>query len=419
MMMSQAIHDTFAAALDARLPALPGIAAALIRAPSPNPPLDTSGVAEVAAGLIRTHVPGAEIALHAAGQGVVNVVALVRGHAPGRRMVLNGHLDTYPVNQALPWTVDPLGGEVSDGRIYGRGAADMKGGIAASIVALAALADTAALWPGTVALTLGGDEESMGVLGTQWLLENVAEARGDAAIIGDAGSPRVVRFGEKGFLWVSIQAVGSPAHGAHVHRGANAIDRLRAALDAVTGLRGLPLDAPGAVTAAIAAAQAISEPLSGAGESHTLSHVTVNVGQFHGGTSLNLIPARAEAGVDIRLPVGVSVARATQALAAALEGMAGVTWTILRAVEPSYTAPDGEITRAVVAAATAVLGVPPAVNMRVGGSDSRLFRAAGIPTIVYGPTPHNMGGADEFADLSELAAVARVHALAALGFLLA
>ncbi len=412
-MIREALH----AALQARLPALPSIAAALIRAPSPNPPLDTSGVAAVAAELIRAHVPGAETALYPAAQGVVNVVSRVRGAAPGRRLVLNGHLDTYPVNAALPWTVDPMGGLVQGGRIYGRGAADMKGGIAASIVALAALADTAALWPGEVVLTLGGDEESMGVLGTQWLLDNVAEARGDAAIIGDAGSPGVVRFGEKGFLWVTIEAVGTAAHGAHVHRGVNAIDRLRAALDAVAGLRALPVDAPAEVAAAIASARAISEPLSGDGESHTLSHVTVNVGQFHGGTSLNLIPASAQAGVDVRLPVGVSVAAATDALAAALGGHDGVSWSVLRAEEPRYTAPDAAICLAVAAAAADVTGAAPALNMRVGGSDARLFRAAGIPTVVYGPTPHNMGGADEYAEIAELAVVARVHALAALGFL--
>ncbi len=399
--------------------ALPGIASALIRAASPNPPLDTSVVAQTAAGLIRRHVSAADVSLHDGGDGVVNVVARLRGNGPGRRVILSGHLDTYPVNEALPWTVEPLGGLVQEGRVYGRGAADMKGGVAASITALAALADTARLWPGEVVLTLGGDEESMGTRGAQWLLDNVPHARGDAVIIGDAGSPDVIRFGEKGFLWVTVEASGHPAHGAHVHRGTNAIDRLRVALDVLAGLRAIVPDSPAEVTAAIAAARPISEPLGGAGESHTLSTVTVNVGHFHGGTSLNLVPAAAQAGLDIRLPVGVSAAQVKRQIAGALDGMEGIGWTVRCEVEPSYTPPDAAITQAVLAAATAVLGRAPALNMRVGGSDSRLFRAAGIPTIVYGPTPHNMGGADEYAELGELEAVARVHALATLKFLLA
>jgi acetylornithine deacetylase/succinyl-diaminopimelate desuccinylase-like protein len=412
------MREALLAAVDARLPTLPAIASALIRAASPNPPLDTSAVADTASALIRLHVPAAEVALHEGGEGVVNVVARLRGNGPGRRVVLSGHLDTYPVNEALPWTVDPLGGLVRAGRIYGRGAADMKGGIAASIAALGGLADTARHWPGEVVLTLGGDEESMGGRGTQWLLDNVPHARGDAVIIGDAGSPGVIRFGEKGFLWVTVDAVGQPAHGAHVHRGINAIDRLRAALDALVGLRAILPDSPAEVVAAIAAAHATSEALSGVGESHTLSTVTVNIGQFHGGTSLNLIPASAKAGIDIRLPVGVSAGMVERQITNVLGGMEGIGWTVLRKVEPTYTAPGAAITRAVLAAATAVLGHAPALNMRVGGSDARLFRAAGIPTIVYGPTPYNMGGADEYAELSELEAVARVHGLAALMFLL-
>jgi succinyl-diaminopimelate desuccinylase len=126
----------------ARLAAIDGatvvaIAQRLIAAASPNPPGDTRTVAEVAADLLCSMIPGVELALHDRGQGVVNLVARVHGNEPGRRIVLNGHLDTYPVNEALPWMVDPLGGLVRDGRLYGRGAADMKGGIAASIVALA------------------------------------------------------------------------------------------------------------------------------------------------------------------------------------------------------------------------------------------------------------------------------------------
>jgi succinyl-diaminopimelate desuccinylase len=392
-------------------------ARALIAVASPNPPLSTEAIAGTAAGLLKQWVPDAELSLHAAGEGVVNVVARLRGHAPGRRLVMNGHLDTYPVNEALPWTVDPLGGLLRDGRLYGRGAADMKGGIAASMCALALLAEHREWWRGEAVIALGGDEESMGRLGTQWLIDNVAHASADAVIIGDAGSPAVVRFGEKGFLWIELDAVGKAAHGAHVHLGINAIDRLRAALDALSSLRDLPVPAPDAVTQAIAAARTVSEPLSGIGESETLGRLTVNIGRFAGGTSTNLIPASARAGVDIRLPVGIGLAEIEARIAKILGAIEGVSWQVLRRCEPSHTSPDAEIVRTITAAGREVLGRAPVVNMRVGGSDARLYRQAGIPTVVYGPTPFNMGGADEYALASELHDVATVHALAALDFL--
>ena len=257
----------------------------------------------------------------------------------------------------------------------------------------------------------------MGSLGAEWLLNNVPDMHCDAVIIGDAGSPAVVRFGEKGFFWIEVDAIGKPARGAHVHLGINAIDRLRAALDALSSLRDLPVAAPEAVTEAIAAARPVSEKLSGAGESETLSRVTVNIGHIEGGTSMNLIPASSRAGVDIRLPVGVSAATIEAHVAAGLGAMEGISWRVLQRTEPSFTPPDIEIVKTVADAATQVLGEAPAINMRVGGSDSRVFRHAGIATVVYGPTPFNMGGANEYALLEELQAVAAVQALSAIIFL--
>lgn len=111
------------------------------------------------------------------------------------------------------WTPNPLGdpsfrtrdpaGEIDGNRLYGRGAADMKGGIAASIAAFARHRE---IWSGEAVPTLAGDEESMGQPNTRWLLDHVPHARGGAVILGDAGSPRVLRFGGKGFPWMEIEA---------------------------------------------------------------------------------------------------------------------------------------------------------------------------------------------------------------------
>ena len=147
----------------------------------------------------------------------------------------------------------------------------MKGGIACSILAASLLAEHRHAWSGEIVLTLAGDEENMGSLGTGYLLEHVPEARGDANICGDVGSPMVVRFGEKGLLWIEVEATGVAAHGAHVHKGVNAIDRLRAALDRVKDLEGLPVPAPDAVTRAIAGRAADLRAAVGRGRSRDLA----------------------------------------------------------------------------------------------------------------------------------------------------
>jgi acetylornithine deacetylase/succinyl-diaminopimelate desuccinylase-like protein len=413
-------HSDLRAAIAGRVTASTGelvdLTRRLVAAASPNPPGDVTAAAAVAAAFLRT-IDGVAIERFEPAPGIVNLVARIPGGRPGQRLVFNGHLDTFPIGEERGWSVPPLGGALADGRLYGRGVSDMKGGVAASLVAARALAEHREHWPGEIVLTLTGDEENMGSLGTRWLLDNVPHARGDAMICGDVGSPQIVRFGEKGLLWIDIAAAGSPAHGAHVHKGVNAIDRLRAALDALKRIETIPVDAPPAVTAAIAAAKPVSEPLSGTGEADTLQRVTVNIGTIAGGLSANLVPAAAGAKADIRLPVGVTTAVVEARLRDWLGAIDGVTWRVTRRYEPRYTDPDHAIVRCVTDAAHEILGARPVVNMRVGGSDARLYRMDGIPSVVFGCTPFNMGGPDENILVEELVAVAKVHALAAFDFL--
>jgi acetylornithine deacetylase/succinyl-diaminopimelate desuccinylase-like protein len=218
-------------------------------------------------------------------------------------------------------------------------------------------------------------------------------------------------------LWIEVEARGVAAHGAHVHKGENAIDRLRAALDLVKDLERLPVVAPAAVVRAIAEASSISESVSGVGETDTLQRVTANIGTIGGGASPNLVPTRAAAQIDIRLPVGVTTQLLQQMLDANLGPLHGVSWRMLRCFEPSFTDPNHEIVVLVRQAAREVLGAPPVVNMRVGASDSRWYRMHGVPSVVYGLTPFNMGGPDEHILIEELKTVAKVHTLAAFDFL--
>jgi len=409
-------RNELARQVDASLDALISVTQRLVGVASPNPPSDTEGLAAVAEALLR-EIPGIEIETIEPAPRVKSLIGRIRSGKPGRRLIFNGHLDTFPILENLPWTVPPLGGVLKDGKLYGRGVSDMKGGLACSILAARLMAENRGAWSGEIVLTLAGDEENMGSLGTGYMMDHVPHAKGDANICGDVGSPKVVRFGEKGLMWVEVEATGSPAHGAHVHRGTNAIDRLRTALDRLKDLEELPFQAPPVVTAAIAKAKAISEPLSGTGESETLQRVTVNIGTIEGGASPNLVPTHAIARADIRLPVGIT----TDVLAARLDEwlapLEGVSWRAIRRFEPSFTPPDDEIVVRTAKVAAEVLGTAPAVNMRVGGSDSRWYRPAGVPTVVLGLTPFNMGGADEYVLVDELLAVAKIHTLTAFDFL--
>ncbi len=388
----------------------------LVGTKSENPPGDTKVLADVIAEILQD-IDGIEVEFVTAEYPIVNLVARLKGNGPGRRLVFNGHLDTYPIGDVNLWSVDPLAGIQKDGRLYGRGASDMKGGIAASITAMLLMAECRDDWSGELVLTLAGDEETMGKLGTYHLLKTIPHARGDAMICGDAGSPRVLRFGEKGFIWLEVTATGKAAHGAHVHLGDNAIERLYGALDALFSLRGIEVPTPPDVAVAINQSKAISEALSGDGESDVLTSVTVNVGLVEGGQAPNLVADAAKATLDIRIPVGLSVCEIESGIGELLTPLSGIEFSIQRRYEPNWTSPNHEIIKLTAANCREALNEETVINMRVGASDSRIYRMFDIPSVVCGLTPYNMGGPDEHVLLSDLIAIGKVHALTAFDYL--
>ena len=410
-----AARARLAARVESRTGELVELCRSLVRIDSTNPPGDTTAMVEAIEAVLDGR-PGIEHRRVVGKEPAVNLVARVRGAGPGRQLVLNGHLDTFPIGDAR-WEHHPLGGDLVDGRIYGRGACDMKAGVAALALAFVTLAEFREAWSGELVLTLVGDEETGGRWGTQYLLANVEEAIGDAMLNADTGSPRVVRIGEKGNVWVELEATGVANHAAHVHLGRNAVDALVDALGAVRRLEDLTPSLPEAVERTIAEARAVSEAESGEGEAETLRRITVNTGRIEGGTGVNTIPDRARALCDIRIPPGMTVDRVRAELAAAIDPRPDVSWRVLECTEPSWTEPGDDVVRAVRANAAAVTGRDVVVNLRAGFSDARFWRHASVPSVVYGVGAHNMGGVDEHATVEDLRTVFAVHAFAAFDYL--
>lgn len=395
---------------------LEALCASLVTIPSENPPGDTQALAARVEGFLAA-IPGMEVKRVIGRAPAVNLIARLAGAKPGRRLLFNGHLDTFPAGDAAAWTGSPFSARIEDGRLYGRGACDMKAGLAAAMMTAKLLAEERESLSGELVLTFVSDEETGGTWGTQYVLANVPEARGDAMISADAGSPRVVRFGEKGQLWVELTARGRSNHGAHVHLGDNAIVHLIEALSDLKAMTAMPCPVPADVMAAMREAQPVSEPISGAGEFNTLSTLTVNIGTIAGGIAVNIIPDRATARLDFRFPPGLTLATVEAEIGRRMQARPQVEWQVLSSHEPNVTVPGSEIVQTVLRHAQSGSEGPVVANMRPGFSDSRFYRAAGIPAVVYGPAPNNMGGADEYVLLDDLRAVFRVHVLAAAQYL--
>jgi len=389
---------------------------AMVRCDSQSPPSDTRAVVDVAKDAL-AKLPGVEVFEHCRTPPVVNLVARLKGNRAGPRLILSGHIDTYPIGDSSSWKTEPFSASIADGRLYGRGSCDMKGGVAAAMAVMRLFATEAQDFPGEIILALAGDEETMGELGTQAMIEDLDFFEGGAVIVPDVGAPQVPRCGEKGMLWVRVTSYGRSSHGAHVHRGRNAINTLIQTLISLKELENMrmPQDHPAAEI--MAAAEAVSEPLGGIGERDVMSRVTVNLGTLHGGGSPNLVPERAAAELDIRIPLGVSVSEVEARVRGLIGDNDDISIDILRAYEPSWTDPDHEIVQAVLRSSENCFSGKVVPNMRVGASDARLWRRAGHPTVVAGLSPGNLGAPDEFLELEELPRLIRLLALAAARYL--
>jgi succinyl-diaminopimelate desuccinylase len=270
---------------------------------------------------------------------------------------------------------------------------------------------------GELVLAFAGDEESYGELGMEYLLKYHPKSIGDATITVDAGSPNILRFGEKGAIWMTVTAKSNSYHAAHTHLGTSAIEKLTDAMLDLRALRNYPVNAPPNVLAAIEEAASAIETTVDSGETDVLKSVTVNFTVIKGGHLSNVAPKDCKVSVDIRLPAGVRVAEVEREIEAILKKHQDVSAQYLVRDEANWSDPDTEIIQLLKLNGERCLGKTPLVSMRIGQSDSRLYRYRSIPTVVCGQTPHNMGGSDEYIDIAELHQLTEMLALSAYDYL--
>ena len=362
------------------------LARALLRCPSVTP-ADAGALAllegELAALGFRTH----RLQFGAAPDGPVENLFASLGEG-GPHFAFAGHSDVVPAGDLSRWSVDPFEGHVADGMLVGRGAADMKGALAAMVEA--ARRHVARGAPGTLSFILTGDEEGPATFGTTRLLDWM-EAHGavpDAVLVGEPTSVRqlgdCVKIGRRGSLNAWITVLGAQGHVAYPDRADNPVRRL---IRILADLQARRLDAG-------------SDWFSPS----NLEVVDLEVGN----PATNMIPAKASARLNIRFNDHHRGAGLAGWIEEVVATHAPANETRIRISGEAFLTEPGPLSQLVAEAVQAVTGLTPALSTSGGTSDARFIRRL-APVVEFGLPGASMHKVDEHAAIADIERLADVY----------
>ena len=400
----------------------------LIQRPSENPPGRTDGCVEY----IKGYFDGLGITneVYQRDEGKPNIVARVKGSS-GRKILWVGHNDVVPVGEPESWKYPPFSGTVADGKVWGRGASDMKGSNASAMIAARVLTEVGC--PHDVDFWFTADEEVGGGAGARWLAdEKIFE--GEVAIIGDASGcdPGQVNVGvgHKGGIGSSLTADGKTAHGSTPYLGDNAIDKLLKVIPYVRRLSEFRLDVP-----------ADLEPILESTTEYMLKDDTLDDEQrkaverlfyypsgpslniIHGGVKSNVVPDRAECRFDIRLTPGIDAMKVKERLEAlvAEANVPGVTLVATAAPRVGYyEKADEPSVISLAKAVERVTGEKPPLTLMPWGTDATSIKRNikterhpdGIPNLLFGPMLRDqLHQSNEYVTTGNLVTAAKVYSV--------
>jgi succinyl-diaminopimelate desuccinylase len=418
--MSTDPTENLCKAIDERRDELVELTRALIRFPTVNPPGEVyRPCAEFIGERLRARGFAVDY-VHAAGtpgdsehHPRINVIARRAGGASGPCVHFNSHIDV--VQSGGGWTVDPFAAVVKDGRVYGRGACDMKGGLAASIIAVEALIESGAPLPGTLEISGTVDEESGGYGGVHYLAERgwFSPPRVDHVIIPEPLNVDRICIGHRGVWWAEIETKGRMAHGSMPFLGDCAVRHMHAVIERFERDLYPKL-----------AARRTDMPVVPSGARHS----TLNINSIHGGQAETpgypapVVPDSCRMVIDRRLLIEESIDAAKGEVRELLEQLAkdraGFRYGIrdIFDVRPTMADRNGPVARSTAAAIRRVIGRDPEFICSPGTYDQKHIDRVGKlrDCIAYGPGILDLAHQpDEYVVIEDMVNSAKVMALAA------
>ena len=340
--------------------------------------------------------------------GRPNVIALHRGGGKGPTLMFEGHTDVVTEGNPALWTDPPFSAVLRDGRIYGRGANDMKAGLVAALAAIRAIVESGVQLVGTLLLGAVCDEEGQ-MLGIKDFVARGWAAQVDGAVICEPEENHLC-IAQKGVMWLRVTIHGVMAHGAMPLTGVNSAYPMARFLTLVQSLEEREI-----------ARHGVAEFL---GQPSITPTILRSPAQGYGEAQNNVMPECTETVLDFRLIPGQSPEGLVAQVEAMLAGVCAVDprlryeLQVLEVRHPTRTERDEPLVTTLAAAFSDLTGQPPIYGGVPGSTDGTILHAqAGIPIVTCGPgdihIPHHI---DEWVDVEEIKTAARLYALAGMRF---
>jgi succinyl-diaminopimelate desuccinylase len=370
----------------------------LVKTESANPPGDMRAIADVISNKARTFTQNCEIV--ADDETVPNIFVTLN---PGARpqLLYNGHMDTVPIGDKGNWKFDPFGAVIEGNQMYGRGVADMKGGMGAMLMAAKVLAVEKVPLMGSLVVNCVGDEEIGGARGAGYLMENDHYSP-DMVVVGEITNNNGIAIGEKGVAIFSLSTRGRTAHASTPWAGISAIEKM------------------------IKILHRFQERLNDAfktRDSGILPPASINIGTIQGGVSFNVVADSCDVVIDRRTLPGETLESVTQEMQDIIDEVkredpdVDATLQLMGSGNPFETSPDEQICQ-IAKKTLDELGMNSDFVGYEQVSDGRFFADKGIPTILIGPgiaqqahTPNEHLELDQYVDAIKIYALLAINAI--------
>lgn len=371
---------------------------------------------------------GTKVTIHNLNHKAVPLTSSL-GEMDDHNFILYGHGDVVPAGDLGRWKYHPYSGKIVSDKIYGRGAADMKGGLAAAIFVYGLLAQYNAedyLSRGVTFVSVLDEEHwaptPSGWGTSDWLLKT-GKLKGEACIMGEQSSINKIVVGERGDYWAKLSCVSRPRHGsAPVFEENPSIILLDVLKEIYNNIKDVKVEPPEEIKSVLTESYSfIEEDLKGSeskGMNEEIKNMMItpslNVGKVEGGTMINLVPDRSEAELAFCIPIGMSREELHKLVSGVVSKYENEN-VVLEPMasgqsSPTYTSPNSSLVKAARKSASEILSRNIPIYITQGTSDANIYRARGIDTIFYGPGNFHLSHTyNEWVSINDIVKIAEIY----------